>query len=1076
MRCRGAVWLLAVLLACGTGRAQRGPFDTGPRGGTQPNVLPRPGSAPSEPGSAKPKPSDKPAEKPKAPETEFYGNALPGTFGGKPWTERPELPIGQAENTSYYQSRRVRGKLNRSGYADLNYSFRSVSGAAQTFSQDQYGKDQDLAFDASLFVSGPIWKWANLNVNAQVEQRSFGFNDTKPVWRIFWADQNNTFTIGDISPSLGDSNEFVPFSRRMKGLQADGRIGSRFEYLLFGSQVEGSIRNETFVGDGTAGPYFLTNTPIVDGSAVVVVDGVIQQPGYGDNGDYTLNPSTGELLFNGARIIPPTSRIEVRYETQGSGGPKDLLLGARISYNPGRRFRLGVSYLGQIAAQKGGPSGPVQRHVTDTITVPTPSNGPFTIMPRPIVAESEAVQVNGILQERDVDYQINYTTGELRFFQLLPEGTNILVRFSVIEQVDLGAGDRNIFGVDGSFSLGKIAAVQFEFAQSAGVPSSRSNPFSFGGSGSFGYGSGDTFGGNPYGSGTYGGGGYGGGYGGGGYGGGFGGSGGFGGGLNTGYSSGFNSGFGTGNSGGNSGGFGSNLGGFSGGSGTFNRAAGGRAVWGGYDPIVQPTRQSGSQQPSGSGGQAYKVSFASGFGGFQFSARYKSVSDNFSRIDSTGFFQNERGYGFQAQYSSGPRFAVAHQFDSYTRPYYTTLNDELVVSRVSSVSNVSTLTWRMLRNTSITLLRNDQSNGGGGSNNKLSRSGVQFSHRFGAGLSFNAGFDHASSSSGGVVTGTSQRVNNNSSTNSGRFGLSWSTKSGRLGARVDYNFSGTSSALATNSAKGTVFSFNYQPWRWMNLQVSHQLSDSHNETRSLRQAGTGVFDDNGDATTVTDPLTGGNLTSTTQDSKTQNTSLSASITPNSKLNLTGTWSHGVSDNGRLAGSSSNSFMFNAHYQLSEALGLGAGYNMQLLNYTSTGDHTTTGIFNANLDWRVSNHLDLRFDFQNMGTRNRFSSETASSTTGLSPSTAFRSWAFDARWRLPGRSGHTLFTTFRGDSSHGGGSADFGRTQFSTGLDFRLTDIIGARLSYDFTSYKNTAGTIDNSYSANLFNLGIGARF
>jgi len=299
----------------------------------------------------------------------------------------------------------------------------------------------------------------------------------------------------------------VPFSRRLTGLEARGRVGGKFEYLAFGSQVGGSIRTETFIGDGTPGPYYLTFVPIVDGSAVVVVDGIIQQPGFGDTGDYTLNPSTGELLFNGATIIAPTSRIEVRYETLSGGGSSDWLLGGQLRWSPAGRFRMGLQYLTQIAGT-GSLSGPTERRVTDQFAVPTPSSGPFSVRPRPIVPGSETVQVNGILQERDVDYEIAYETGELRFFQILAEGATITVRFSVIEAVDLGSGNRSIMGLDGSYSFGNLGAVQFAIAKSSGDAGTQSNPFSFTGT-SGGYGGG-------YGGG--GGGGFGGGFGSGGYG------------------------------------------------------------------------------------------------------------------------------------------------------------------------------------------------------------------------------------------------------------------------------------------------------------------------------------------------------------------------------------------------------------------------------------------------------------------------------------------------------------------------------------------------------------------------------
>ena len=79
----------------------------------------------------------------------------------------------------------------------------SVNGAASTFSSDQYGSNRVFEEQASLLVSGPLWKWLGLNVHAQIEQRSDGLNTSRPIWQLYWEDQNNRVTLGQISPQLG---------------------------------------------------------------------------------------------------------------------------------------------------------------------------------------------------------------------------------------------------------------------------------------------------------------------------------------------------------------------------------------------------------------------------------------------------------------------------------------------------------------------------------------------------------------------------------------------------------------------------------------------------------------------------------------------------------------------------------------------------------------------------------------------------------------------------------------------------------------------------------------------------------
>ncbi|MCC7492179.1 MAG: hypothetical protein IT204_07545 [Fimbriimonadaceae bacterium] len=1041
-------WLTAVLLVLGPAWAQVPDLRVG-------GQQPPPDGGPGQPPAGAP-----PAELwPPQGHGEYYGNSLGGLFGGTAYTDAPRPFQGREGGSLRRETYRGRQPLSFSGFADLGLSLRSVKGAAETFSQDQYGKDQTFSQNASLLVSGTLWKQLGLGVHAQIEQRSFGFNDTKPVWRVFWEDQNARVTFGDISPTVGDSNEFVPFSRRLKGLEAVGKIGNRFEYLAFGSQVGGSIRTQTFVGDGTPGPYYLTFVPIVDGSAVVLVDGVIQQAGYGETGDYTLNPSTGELIFNGTRIIPPTSRIEVRYETLGVGGPKDLLMGGQLRYTPTGNLRLGLQYITQLASTED-LSGPVERRVTDTITVPTPSSGPFTIRPRPIVPGSEAVQVNGLLQQRDVDYEIAYESGELRFFQVLPEGASILVRFSVVEALDLGSGDRSIFGFDADWSLGDALGLRFEFASSSGEGGSTSNPFSFGGSGTGGLGGGyyDGFGSGGFGSGS---------------------TGSFGSGYNSGSS--YNSGFGSGSTGGSM-------------FGSYRSRTGrerGDSVARGWDAL---TRQGdGTQTPRGDGGTAFKMQAASRFGDFSLGLQYKSISDSFSRIDSTGFFQNERGYSAQATYAPGSRFNLGLQMDRYERPFYDTEGN---ASRVSSGLTLLGMSWRFGPRSSLTATWNSQSNDGAGSGNQLSRQAVQLSHNFTDQISANVGFDHASSQTTGNGGSEDTTISNDSDTTAGRAGIGYNSSGGRFGMRFDYSFSGTKSSAARNSATSMMGSLNWQPFKMLSLQFSHQLSDSRNESLTGRtwdrvpRPGTVDYllyrldlENQRRQTSVTvptDPLTGGNINNPNlTNSKTQNTTIGALLTPMERLSFNFTWGHNVTDNGRLAGSTSDSLQLNSQYQINDRIGFGLGYSLQGLKYSDTGDQTDTGIFNLNFDWRLSNHLDMRFDWQSMGTKNTFGPREegeADPSEGIDPRTTYSSWGADLRWQLPGRGGHAIFTTLRNDKNSGGSSQNFSRRQFTTGFDYRITSVIGLRLSYDFTDYKNRQEQTDNSYTAHLFNAGVGARF
>ncbi len=1048
------------------------------------------------------------AEAPAEPDSgDYFGNALGGNFGGAPWspavpglvTTPGALGPGRVGGVGFQAGRRNR-RFEISGSGQLGLNLRSVSGQTETFRNDQYGRNQTFTEQASLLLSGPIWKWANINLHAQFDHRSYGYNDVKPIWRLFWEDQNNRVSLGDINPTFDRGNSFVQFSRRLRGLMAEGRIANRVDYMAFGSLVQGSIRNETIVGNGTPGPYYLTYTPLVDGSAIVLLDGVVQQPGYGDTGDYTLNPSTGELNFSGTRIITPANRIEVRYETMSRSGPSDLLLGARVAGAVMRNLQVGASYMAQMSGAKTN-NEPVEKRVTDQLTVPTPSAGPFTLRPRPILAGSESVTVNGQLQVRDSDYEINYTTGELRFFQLLPEGTNIVVRFSVRETLDMGSGDRSLLGLDAYWGLGEKLALQFEMALSTGQPSTRANPFSLGG-----YGGTSSWGGGGYG-------GYG-GYGSSGYG------------FDTGYGSGgYTSGYG-GSYGGSTWGSGS-IGGSTWGTGSYggsgyggyNTGTGGigGSFGSGWRGRQTDAEDDGTQQPSGSGGAAYRMSAATRWGHFQANAEFKSISDNFARIDSTSFYQNERGWSINTSYTPGSQFQLTAAASGTSRPFtsYSTVGGAQLAtrSRVSSQQQVLSAAWRPGTRTNLQFLFNRQSNGGGGYGNSVWRAGLNGSHSLGRMLAFTAGLDYTSSGSAGSTSSTGVVQNLDTTSILGRAGVTFSTNGGRLSSRLDYSFANSQSTTTRNSASNIIGSLQWQILDRLSLQISHQLSDARNTSRIGRPTATEPQTTPDPAPTpgtaprywwdrawhegrqvpipgtqqptvpgiAVDPLTGLPLgASQSLTNKNQSTSVMLMYQPINTVSISASWNRSVSATGRLASSNSDSWQSNIHWQPSQAMGFGLGFNRQSMRYTETGDSTNTSILNANFDWRLSQFLDLRADFQLMNTGNHFRATEEGQTGGaygLSPKSSFNSFGLDLRYQIRG-SRYSTFASFRRDSASGG-LQNYSRLGFQTGIDMRITDIITGRVGYEFTNYGNRGAEqsgYGGSYTAHLLNATIGARF
>ena len=478
-------------------------------------------------------------------------------------------------------------------------------------------------------------------------------------------------------------------------------------------------------------------------------------------------------------------------------------------------------------------------------------------------------------------------------------------------------------------------------------------------------------------------------------------------------------------------------------------------------------------------------------GKWQATGEYKSISDNFARVDSTGFYQNEQGWSLNSTWEPGSEFSLSANASSYTRPYdYTvTTNGTSVTTRtrVTASTQAATLSWRPGTRTQMQLVYNAQDNSGGGSGNNVSRLGANLQRSFGRMLSISGGLDFTSSGSSGTLTGltTSQSVSTNAFT--GRGGLTLSSPGGRLSSRVDYSLSNATSSTTKNTASSILASVSWQALSRLSFQFSHQLSDSESKSLVGRDDGTEDTTTRGGlrpfwarsrTSVATDPLTGLPIGySSDSTNKTQSTNLSMTLEPIKDVNLTTSWSRSVTNNGRLASSNSDSWQANLHWQATEAMGLGIGYNLQNLKYTDSGDSTNTGIINATFDWRLSHYLDLRADWQSMSTHNTLGPDSTSTDYGLSPDTSYSSLGGDVRWQIRG-SRYSTYASVRLDNSTGS-TQSYSRLGFQTGWDMKLTQVLGLRMGYEFTNYNNTGsdtGSTTGSYTSHLFNASLGARF
>lgn len=612
-----------------------------------------------------------------------------------------------------------RGSLKRrltiSGSGSLVYRDYQVKGNAPTFRFDNPFR-QRLTNQASLFINGPLY--GDTYISATINRSTYV--TTQQRWRLIHEGSDAKVTLGDLDLRFGD-NEFVPFNRTLQGLQIETRIGS-VTFNAFGSLIRGSVRRESFPGNGTGGPYYLRYRPIVEGSEVVMVDGERMRRGSGETGDYTLDYVSGLLFFNAPRIIPPTSTITVSYETYIAGQQPGELFGLRAAWGLGRLGEMGLTFIGQTA--KGG-GGPRYRNWTEELLA-NDSVGPYHLLRTPIKPESEAVFVDGQRQRRGADYLINYQSGVLQFTRPVPSTSRISVTYQY-EAPIAEEGDRNILGLDGRFHLLPSSTPQRSLALHLQLASSTPGLSS----GTLGYG-------GPWG-------------------------------------------------------------------------------WGG-------SRQEPTAEASGGRGNAFKARLMGRWEALELAAEFKDISPRFSRIDSVGYFQNERGLSLNLAYRPRPDFNAFLRYDRFRRPGLGIGGSS--GSALGAQESVG-LNWTPRRGPQVQFLHNAYKNAGGGSSYAMVRDSLSFQQRQGffqwmGSLDYSRNRNQGDAVFGGLRT----------STLASRLSLSYSNQRW-FDLRADFGSSSTSSASGSTRSQNLNLGLNLTPGSQWSITATYQRARTGGVNRLL---------------------------------------------------------------------------------------------------------------------------------------------------------------------------------------------------------------------------------------------------
>jgi len=213
------------------------------------------------------------------------------------------------------------------------------------------GTNQDLSLESGLRldlngqVTNDISVLATLTDQNTPIQPDGSTQNLKQFDKVFiqFKSRKSALQLGDIDVHM-DSSAFARINRRLQGVDFQTR-SPYGNYNVAASVERGKFRIMKFNGqDGVQGPYRLTgvnNEPfiiVLAGTERVYIDGVLLKRG--EENDYVIDYSLGEITFTNKQIITSESRITVEFQyldqkfnrtLLAAEGQDNKLLGGKLS-------------------------------------------------------------------------------------------------------------------------------------------------------------------------------------------------------------------------------------------------------------------------------------------------------------------------------------------------------------------------------------------------------------------------------------------------------------------------------------------------------------------------------------------------------------------------------------------------------------------------------------------------------------------------------------------------------------------------------------------------------------------------
>jgi len=351
-------------------------------------------------------------------------------------------------------------KIEINGNNTLSLNLHQVDGSRSFYGDDNADKDQTITNSSNLYITGELYKDLFLNATVAADR----YSPDQYNWNMRYDGKDARLLLGEFNANL-TGNEYAQLNRSLEGLKVDVML-PRGTLSLIGSDLQAPVRTDAFYGQNISGPYYLTSSPIVDGSEVVTVNNLERKR----TTDYTIDYNNGVLYFTAGTIISPADQVIVSYEVQANGLGGGRLYAVRATYPLSNSVIIGATQL----LLDGQNRGDKERDERDQY-LGNGTPGPFYLSSRPIIAGTEVVTINGVLVPALTDtgentYTLDYQTGQLLFRQGYepPVGSTLIVRYRVAIS-GAGSADRAVTGVDVDWALKNGLRFNVQAAQSKGA-------------------------------------------------------------------------------------------------------------------------------------------------------------------------------------------------------------------------------------------------------------------------------------------------------------------------------------------------------------------------------------------------------------------------------------------------------------------------------------------------------------------------------------------------------------------------------------------------------------------------------